>query len=53
MIRLAILDINLAVELKLDVVGGFLGVGVAGESEGSGLEINFEGFIGNIGRRDR
>ncbi len=35
------------------MVGGFLGVGVAGESERGRLEIDFEGFVGDIGRRDR
>ena len=29
--RFAVLGINLAVEFKLDVVGGFFGVRVAGE----------------------
>lgn len=35
------------------MVGSFLGVGVAGESEGSGLKIDFEGFIGDVRRGDR
>jgi len=30
------------------VVGGFLGVAVAGEGEGRGLEVDFKGIIGDV-----
>ena len=50
-LRLGILDVDLAVEFQLDVVGGFLGVGVAGEGEAIGLEVDFRGA--HVGRGDR
>ena len=30
------------------MVGGLLGVGVTGEGYGGGLQVNFEGFFGDI-----
>lgn len=34
------------------MVGGFLGVGVAGEGQGRGFQVDFERFVGYIGSRD-
>ena len=41
-IRLAVLDVDLPKELQLDVVGGLFGIGVAGESQGGGLQVDFQ-----------
>lgn len=37
MMRLAILDINVAIQLKLNVIGGFLGFRVAGKGKARGF----------------
>ena len=41
MVRLALFHVDLAVEVQLDMVGKLLGIGVAGECQGSGFEIDF------------
>ena len=48
--RLAILNIYVAVKLKLDMISGFLGFWVAGEGEARGfqIDINFR----NVRSRD-
>ena len=50
--RLALLDVDFARELELDVVGGLLRVGVAGEGQGGWFQVDFEGFVGHVGGRD-
>lgn len=52
MICLRVLGINFSVEFQLDVVGGLFGIGMAGKSEGGRLEVDFKGFVGDVGRRD-
>ena len=52
MVLLAVLDVDLAVEFQLDMVGRLLGVGVAGEGQGVGLEVEFEGLVGDVGGGD-
>ena len=44
-VRLGVLDIDLAVELELDVIGGFLGFAVASEGEAVGFQVD-RGFFG-------
>ena len=51
MIRLAVFNIDLAVQFELDMVCSFLCVRVAGESEGLRFEIGFEGFVWDVGCR--
>lgn len=46
---LGVLDVDLAVELEFNVIGSFLCVAVAGEGQALGLEIYFEGFVGDVG----
>lgn len=48
--RLGVLDIDLAVELELDVVGGFFGFAVAGEGKAVGFQI--DGGLFGIRRAD-
>ena len=43
--RLGVLDIDLSVEFKLNVIGSFLGFASAGEGEAGGFEIDL-GFVG-------
>lgn len=50
-VRLGGVDVDVAVELELDVVGGFLGLGVAGEGEAGGLEV--DRGLGDVGGGDR
>ena len=42
--RLGVLDVKLGVKVQLDVIGGFLGFGFAGEGETRGLDVNFAGL---------
>lgn len=44
---LGVFNIDFGVEFKLDVIGGLLGFGVAGEGEACGLEVNVD--FGDIG----
>ena len=48
--RLGVLDIDLAVELELDVIGGFFGFAVAGEDKAVGFQI--DGGLFGISRAD-
>ncbi len=50
-VRLGGVDVDLAVELEFHVVGGFLGLGVAGEGEAAGLEVDLG--LGDVGGGDR
>lgn len=50
-VRLGGVDVDVAVELELDVVGGLLGLGVAAEGEAAGLEVDLG--LGDVGRGDR
>jgi len=46
---LALIDVDLVVELELDVVGGLLRVGVAAEGEARGFEVELHRFFGHVG----
>ena len=52
MMRLGVVNVNLAVELELDVVCCLFSLRVAGEGEGAGGEVDFEGFVRDVGRGD-
>ena len=49
---LAILWVDLGPQIHLDVVGGLLGLGVAGECELVGLEVQLHVLGGDIGDGD-
>lgn len=52
MVCFAVLGVDLAVEGELDVVGHLFCIGVAGEGEGSGGQIDLGRRSGDIGRGD-
>lgn len=52
MLRLGVVDIDLGVEFKLNVVGCFFAFRVAGEGEACGLEVDFEALFGHVGGGD-
>jgi len=50
-VRLGGVDVDLGIELEFHVVGGLLGLGVAGEGEAAGLQVDLG--LGNVGGGDR
>ena len=52
MYRLGVFDVDFSKKLKLDVVGGFLGVGFAGKGQARRLQVDFAGFGRYVGRGD-
>ena len=50
MMRLGIVDVDLGVEFQLDVVGSFLAIGVTGEGQAGGFEIEVD--FGDVGGGD-
>jgi hypothetical protein len=52
-VGLARAGVDLLVELELHVVVGLLGLGVAGEVEVAGLDVELDGFGRDVGDHDR
>ena len=52
MVDLAVLGVDLGVELKLDMIVALQGVRVAVEGQGSGLQVELEALLGYIGDGD-